>query len=177
MHACTRTYTIIMVICTQLASISRDKYIQLQSVTCTPAPWAVPSLIISLYGFSIYGFYALALVWLWGSYAVIHIRLNLGCPLKFFSLPPAISPIFPQYFALDILFTLNFFTPNVLCVCQLFFRYASTTNLISLLFYRGNSKYHYYGIRIKPDSPLNTFPQEDSPNTQAVRQPSQKTTR
>jgi len=26
---------------------------------------------------------------------------------------------------------------------------------------RGNSKYHYYGIRIKPDSPLNTFPQDE----------------
>ena len=26
--------------------------------------------------------------------------------------------------------------------------------------YRGNSKYHYYGIRIKPDSPLNNFQDE-----------------
>jgi len=37
---------------------------------------------------------------------------------------------------------------------------------------RGNSKYHYYGIRIKPDSPLNTFPSDDSPAV-AMRQPSQ----
>ena len=37
---------------------------------------------------------------------------------------------------------------------------------------RGNSKYHYYGIRIKPDSPLNTFPPEDSPVV-AMRQSSQ----
>ena len=35
---------------------------------------------------------------------------------------------------------------------------------------RGNSKYHYYGIRIKPDSPLNTFPTDDAV---AMRQPSQ----
>ncbi|XP_019850311.1 PREDICTED: DNA-binding protein RFX2-like isoform X1 [Amphimedon queenslandica] len=35
---------------------------------------------------------------------------------------------------------------------------------------RGNSKYHYYGIRIKIDSPLNTYPQEDSPSV-AMRQP------
>lgn len=37
-------------------------------------------------------------------------------------------------------------------------------------YFRGNSKYHYYGIRIKPDSPLNTYPQEDSPSV-AMRQP------
>jgi hypothetical protein len=37
--------------------------------------------------------------------------------------------------------------------------------------FRGNSKYHYYGIRIKPDSPLNTFPQEETPP--AMRQPPQ----
>lgn len=36
---------------------------------------------------------------------------------------------------------------------------------------RGNSKYHYYGIRIKPDSPLNTYPTDDSPAV-AMRQPS-----
>lgn len=28
--------------------------------------------------------------------------------------------------------------------------------------YRGNSKYHYYGIRIKQQSLLNQFPEEDS---------------
>ena len=42
--------------------------------------------------------------------------------------------------------------------------------------HRGNSKYHYYGIRIKPDSPLNTFPQDDTPVV-AMRQPSQTSQR
>eukprot|EP00731_Ephydatia_muelleri_P018936 Em0011g976a len=41
---------------------------------------------------------------------------------------------------------------------------------------RGNSKYHYYGIRIKPDSPLNTFPIDDSP-VEAMRQRTQSTQR
>ena len=36
---------------------------------------------------------------------------------------------------------------------------------------RGNSKYHYYGIRIKPESPLNTYLQDDGPAV-AMRQPS-----
>ncbi|CAI8055731.1 Transcription factor RFX3 [Geodia barretti] len=40
---------------------------------------------------------------------------------------------------------------------------------------RGNSKYHYYGIRIKPDSPLNTFPTDDS--VVAIRQPPQSAQR
>ena len=38
---------------------------------------------------------------------------------------------------------------------------------------RGNSKYHYYGIRIKPDSPLNNF-QEDSIVEARRQQPTQK---
>ena len=42
-------------------------------------------------------------------------------------------------------------------------RYTMHCDSISdhLITIRGNSKYHYYGIRIKPDSPLNTFPQDD----------------
>jgi len=35
--------------------------------------------------------------------------------------------------------------------------------LNSMLFYRGNSKYHYYGIRVKPTSMLNQLSVEDSP--------------
>lgn len=43
---------------------------------------------------------------------------------------------------------------------------------------RGNSKYHYYGIRIKPDSPLSTFPTDDTElPTVAMRQPSQSSAR
>ena len=36
-----------------------------------------------------------------------------------------------------------------------------------LLFFRGNSKYHYYGIRIKASSPLNQFTDDQ---TMAMRQ-------
>ncbi|XP_064386998.1 transcription factor RFX3-like isoform X2 [Halichondria panicea] len=43
---------------------------------------------------------------------------------------------------------------------------------------RGNSKYHYYGIRIKPDSPLSTFPTDEAEMpTVAMRQPSQSSAR
>lgn len=35
---------------------------------------------------------------------------------------------------------------------------------------RGNSKYHYYGIRLKPDSPLNRL-QEDSQYMAMRQQP------
>lgn len=48
----------------------------------------------------------------------------------------------------------------------------ATFTVVIITYYRGNSKYHYYGIRIKPDSPLNTFPQDDSPVV-AMRQPTQ----
>jgi len=34
--------------------------------------------------------------------------------------------------------------------------------LTVFLFFRGNSKYHYYGIRIKPNSLLNDFKEEES---------------
>lgn len=39
-----------------------------------------------------------------------------------------------------------------------------------LFFYRGSSKYHYYGIRIKPDSPLSTYLMDDGPSV-TIRQP------
>lgn len=35
---------------------------------------------------------------------------------------------------------------------------------------RGNSKYHYYGIRVKPDSPLNRL-QEDTQYMAMRQQP------
>lgn len=38
------------------------------------------------------------------------------------------------------------------------------------LFHRGNSKYHYYGIRLKPDSPLNRL-QEDTQYMAMRQQP------
>lgn len=38
---------------------------------------------------------------------------------------------------------------------------------------RGNSKYHYYGIRIKPDSPLNNFQMESIVEARR-QQPAQK---
>ena len=34
--------------------------------------------------------------------------------------------------------------------------------LVFLLRYRGNSKYHYYGIRIKATSPLNQYTDEQT---------------
>ncbi|XP_076371286.1 transcription factor RFX3-like isoform X2 [Tachypleus tridentatus] len=45
------------------------------------------------------------------------------------------------------------------------------TSLSSILDYRGNSKYHYYGIRVKPNSPLNQI-SEDAANASALRQQS-----
>lgn len=41
------------------------------------------------------------------------------------------------------------------------------------LSYRGNSKYHYYGIRVKPDSPLNRL-QEDMQYMALRQQPVQQ---
>lgn len=38
---------------------------------------------------------------------------------------------------------------------------------------RGNSKYHYYGIRVKPDSPLNRL-QEDMQYMALRQQPVQQ---
>ena len=42
-----------------------------------------------------------------------------------------------------------------------------TFNESCVLFFRGNSKYHYYGIRIKATSPLNQYTDEQ---TMAMRQ-------
>lgn len=39
---------------------------------------------------------------------------------------------------------------------------------VFFLYYRGNSKYHYYGIRVKPNSPLNQL--SDDGSSIAVRQ-------
>lgn len=46
---------------------------------------------------------------------------------------------------------------------------AKTTDLECLVS-RGNSKYHYYGIRLKPDSPLNRL-QEDTQYMAMRQQP------
>jgi len=40
------------------------------------------------------------------------------------------------------------------------------------LFIRGNSKYHYYGIRIKPNSLLNDFKEEESLPVETTNQSS-----
>ena len=52
-----------------------------------------------------------------------------------------------------------------------------STDFLSLMFvvllWRGNSKYHYYGIRVKPDSPLNRL-QEDMQYMAMRQQPMQQ---
>ena len=42
-----------------------------------------------------------------------------------------------------------------------------TPNIRDGVYFRGNSKYHYYGIRIKANSPLNQFTDDQ---TMAMRQ-------
>lgn len=42
-----------------------------------------------------------------------------------------------------------------------------------VILWRGNSKYHYYGIRVKPDSPLNRL-QEDMQYMAMRQQPMQQ---
>ena len=46
-------------------------------------------------------------------------------------------------------------------------------SLFAVLLWRGNSKYHYYGIRVKPDSPLNRL-QEDMQYMAMRQQPMQQ---
>lgn len=46
-------------------------------------------------------------------------------------------------------------------------------SLFVVLLWRGNSKYHYYGIRVKPDSPLNRL-QEDMQYMAMRQQPMQQ---
>ncbi|KAG8267705.1 hypothetical protein J6590_044971 [Homalodisca vitripennis] len=41
--------------------------------------------------------------------------------------------------------------------------------------FRGNSKYHYYGIRVKPNSPLNSSPVGDESSVLTSRGTSQTT--
>lgn len=38
--------------------------------------------------------------------------------------------------------------------------------LITIIFHRGNSKYHYYGIRVKPSSPLVMLNEDGTPRQQ-----------
>ena len=50
-------------------------------------------------------------------------------------------------------------------------RRVSLNSVYPVMFYsRGNSKYHYYGIRLKPDSPLNRL-QEDTQYMAMRQQP------
>jgi len=51
------------------------------------------------------------------------------------------------------------------------FKYIMWLILLTVfLFIRGNSKYHYYGIRIKPNSLLNDFKEEGSPLVETTSQ-------
>lgn len=62
-------------------------------------------------------------------------------------------------------------------LCDLFFSPHQETLSICAHFWflscRGNSKYHYYGIRVKPDSPLNRL-QEDMQYMALRQQPVQQ---
>lgn len=57
--------------------------------------------------------------------------------------------------------------------CKVILIHLSESFYLFFLYQRGNSKYHYYGIRVKPDSPLNRL-QEDMQYMAMRQQPMQQ---